>query len=176
MSTIASTDSALLVIDVQTGLFQHNIPVYRADWLLDNITMLVDRAHQAGVPVVYIQHANDRFLVEGSAEWQLHPRLQPVGQDLMIRKRHGNAFQSTALGPELSARRVRTVVVVGLVTHGCVKATCLGAQALGYRVVLVGDGHSSYHRQAARLIEELNQKLSEVGAEVRPAQGIQFGG
>jgi nicotinamidase-related amidase len=124
--------------------------------------------------VVYVQHANDSFLVEGSAAWQLHPQLRPTGQDLKIRKRHGNAFKDTGLGPELAARGVRTVVITGLVSHGCVKATGLGAQELGYRVILVGDGHSSYSKQAAQLVEELNQKLSTTGAGVRSAREIHF--
>jgi nicotinamidase-related amidase len=35
------------------------------------------------------------------------------------------------------------VILTGLVTHGCVKATCEGALALGYAAVLAADGHSS---------------------------------
>ena len=59
------------------------------------------------------------------------------------------------------------MIVTGLVTHGCVKATCLGALELGYAVVLAEDGHSSYSKDAARLVEEWNRKLGEAGAKVR---------
>jgi nicotinamidase-related amidase len=37
---------ALLVIDVQQGLFKKKTPIYKADELLQNIISLVDRAHQ----------------------------------------------------------------------------------------------------------------------------------
>lgn len=70
---------------------------------------------------------------------------------------------------ELADRGVGRVVVTGLVTHGCVKATCLGGLELGYEVVLAKDGHSSYSKEAARLIEEWNRKLGEAGAQVVPA-------
>jgi nicotinamidase-related amidase len=68
---------ALLVIDVQQGLFEKSTPIYKADELLENITTLVDRAHLGGAPVIYVQHSAAKHLVKGSAEWQLHPQLNP---------------------------------------------------------------------------------------------------
>ena len=67
-------DVALLVIDVQQGLFAKSIPIYHADELLKNIGTLVDRAHRAQAPVFYVQHSSGKTLVEGSDEWQLHPQ------------------------------------------------------------------------------------------------------
>jgi nicotinamidase-related amidase len=66
-------------------------------------------------------------------------------------------------------------VVTGLVTHGCVKATCMGAKDLGYEVILVKDGHSNFNKQAAKLIDEWNRKLGDGGAEPRLAEEIDFG-
>jgi nicotinamidase-related amidase len=168
------TPKALLVIDVQQGLFERSTPIYKAAELLQNIRTLIERAHRSGMPVFFIQHANDSFLVRGSAGWQLHPQLQPTETDTLIGKRHGNAFEQTSLRQELEARGVRTVVVTGLVTHGCVKATCLGAKELGYQVTLAEDGHSNYHKQAASVIAEWNQKLSEAGVDLCATQAIAF--
>lgn len=161
--------AALLVIDVQQGLFRKSTPIYRAEPLLNTIATLIDRAHAAGALVVYIQHASAKVLPFGSADWQLHPRLHPGEGDLVVHKHHGNAFEDTSLHAELAGRGVGRVVVTGLVTHGCVKATCLGGLELGYEVVLAEDGHSSYSKDAARLIEEWNRKLGAAGAQVVPA-------
>jgi nicotinamidase-related amidase len=46
-------DVALLVIDVQQGLFAKSIPIYHADELLKNIGTLVDRAHRTGATALY---------------------------------------------------------------------------------------------------------------------------
>jgi len=167
-------DVALLVIDVQQGLFAKSIPVYHADDLLKNIGTLVDRAHRAGVPVFYVQHSSEKILVEGSDEWQLHPQLRPLKKDRIIHKHHGSAFQDTSLGEELEARRIKRLVVMGLVTHGCVRATCVDASRRGYQVTLVSDGHSNFHKQAARVIAEWNQKLSGGIAQLKPTQEIDF--
>lgn len=166
--------TALLVIDVQKELFAKSTPIYRAEELLDNICLLTRKAHEANVPVFYVRHTNDSFLAEGTDGWQLHARIQPEGTDTIFQKKHGSAFEKTDLGKELETRNVGTVVLTGLVTHGCVKATCLDACQLGYRVILVADGHSSYHKKAGALIEEWNQKLSAAGAEVIPTQQIHF--
>ena len=176
MQAIHGQATALLVIDVQHGLFRKSTPIYRAEPLLNTIATLIDRAHAAGALVVYIQHASDKVLPFGSADWQLHPRLHPGEGDLVVHKQHGNAFEDTPLHAALVERGVGRVIVTGLVTHGCVKATCLGALALGYTVTLAADGHSSYSKDAAQLIEEWNRKLGEAGASVAPASQIAFGG
>ena len=79
----------------------------------------------------------------------------------MIHKRHPNAFDGTSLKKELDTLKIQQLVITGLVTHGCVRATCMGAHALGYRVILVQDGHSNYHRKAKQVIEEWKKKLSQ---------------
>ncbi len=165
---------ALLVIDVQRALFEKSTPIYMADDLLVHIHLLADRAHQAGVPVVYVRHTNNPFLAEGCERVDLHQHVHLDAADLVLQKHHGSALQDTPLHPDLQARCVNTLVVTGLVTHGCVKATCQDAQAYGYRVLLVEDGHSSYHKNAAKLVETWNRQLSEEGIELRAARELDF--
>jgi nicotinamidase-related amidase len=165
---------ALLVIDVQQGLFRHSTRIYRAEELLATIQALVGRAHASGAPVLYVQHSSERVLPFGSDEWLLHPGLGPTEADRLVHKRHGNAFEETGLDAVLKSEGVETVVVTGLVTHGCVKSSCIGAHELGYKVVLVADGHSSYSKDASKLIAEWNEKLSQGGVVVRAAQEVQF--
>jgi nicotinamidase-related amidase len=168
-------NTALLVIDVQWGLFRQKTPIYHAEQLLKNIHILARKAHQADAPVVYIQHSSDKHLVLDSPAWQLHPRLNPLPDDLHIDKLQGDAFEETPLLADLESLQVGTVVTCGLVTHGCVKATTLGALARGYRVVLAGDTHSSYSKDAAKLIAQWNATLAEAGAVVKMAAEIEFG-
>jgi len=166
--------NALLVIDVQKGLFNKTIPIFKSDVLLRNITKLVEKAHENHVPVIYIQHSNDSFLAYGSDGWQLHAGIKPTDKDFLIHKKHGNAFEETSLGNLLQSQSVNSLVITGLVTHGCVKATSLGALELGYQVTLVEDGHSNYSKDAPDLIEKWNQKLSENGVVVKSAEEIKF--
>jgi nicotinamidase-related amidase len=95
-------------------------------------------------------------------------------KDRLIHKSHPGAFEQTGLAKELQARRVNRLIVTGLVSHGCVRATCLNAKKRGYEVVLVEDGHSNYHRQAAKVVAEVNEALANAGAELRAAAVIRF--
>jgi nicotinamidase-related amidase len=165
---------ALLIIDVQQGLFRKSTRLYKADELLATINDLVGCAHAAGAPVYYVQHSSEKVLPWGSEEWQLHPSLHPAAADRILHKLKGNAFEGTELDGELASLGVGTVVVTGLVTHGCVKATCVGARERGYRVVLVSDGHSSYSKDAPKLIEQWNQELSQGIVELRTAREVEF--
>jgi nicotinamidase-related amidase len=168
------TQTALLVIDVQRELFAKPNPVYRADELLANINLLADAAHRAGAPVIYIQHNSNAFLVKDTDDWQLHAALKPSQRDLFIYKQHPNSFEETTLKAGLDQRQVGRLVITGMVTHGCVKATTLGALKLGYQVTLVQDGHSSPNEKAAELIAEWNEKLAQEGAQLCPASEVAF--
>jgi nicotinamidase-related amidase len=165
---------ALLVIDVQKGLFEKSTPIHRAQQVLENINALIDKARQAGVPVFFIQHSSNKILEKGSDAWQLHPEIQPLADEMIIHKLHGNAFEDTNLREELQKRNIGVLVITGLVTHLCVKATCLGAMGEGYKVVLIGDGHSNFSKDAAQLIEKWNQMIREQGADVIDTQNMSF--
>ncbi|MBA4365838.1 MAG: hypothetical protein C0398_07580 [Coprothermobacter sp.] len=165
---------ALLIIDVQRELFAKTLPIYDEDRLLANIHLLADKAHAAKVPVFWIQHSSEKTLVEGTDGWKLHPAFIPLKSDNFIRKRHGNAFEDTPLKAELDALHVRRVVVAGLVTHGCVQATCNGGHDLGYDVVLVKDAHSNYNVKARDVINEWNTTLSHGGVRLQSAVEVDF--
>lgn len=173
-ATPHQTAIALLVIDVQKGLFEKSTPIYKADQLLGNINSLIERARHEGAPVIFIQHASPKILEEGSEGWQLHPQMQPFEGEPIVRKTHGNAFENTTLQAELEKRNVAKLILTGLVTHGCVKATCLGALEAGYSVLLVSDAHSSYSKDAAQMIEKWNSALCDQGAELMETREVKF--
>jgi nicotinamidase-related amidase len=49
-------DTALLVIDVQAGMFPETDPVYAGDMLLQRVRQLIDKARSCHAPIFYIQH------------------------------------------------------------------------------------------------------------------------
>jgi nicotinamidase-related amidase len=169
------SETALVVIDVQRGIFSRPTPVFNADILLLNINSLKKQFADAGAAVFFIQHSNQKLLVAGSDNWLFHPELEISEYDIIIQKTHGNAFEGTNLKGELDAKGIRNIVITGLVTNGCVKATCIGGDELGYRVILVEDGHSSYVKGAAKLIRDWNRKLSEEFVDLYPISAISLG-
>ncbi len=49
------TDTALLIVDVQTGLVAGTKPVYRLNEVLKTIATLIAQARTTGTPIIYIQ-------------------------------------------------------------------------------------------------------------------------
>jgi len=166
--------TAMLVIDVQRALFTRPKPIYKANQLIEAINLIVDRSHLFGVKVIYVQHANQSFLKEGTEGWQFHPGLTRGEGDTQIQKKQGNAFLDTQLQSELEVRGIQNLLITGLVTRGCIKATCLGGLELGYRVFLVEDGHSNYNQEAAAVIEKCQNELELAGVEIVSVDGIVF--
>ena len=72
---------ALLVIDVQRGLFEPQPPPADADAVVERINALSAKAREAGMPVVFVQHERAGDLEAESPGWALHPGLQVAEGD-----------------------------------------------------------------------------------------------
>ncbi len=65
--------------------------------------------------------------------------LAPRKGDYVIRKSRGNVFYKTYLEDLLKERSIRTVLLTGTATGGCVAATTFGAFERGFYPVMVRD-------------------------------------
>jgi len=161
---VMPTDTALLVIDVQNGMFAEDHPVYQGAGLLDTIGDLLTKARAAQVPVIYIQHNGGpgHPLEPGSVGWPIHPAIAPAEGEPVIGKTTPDSFHETMLQQELEARGVVKLVVAGIQTECCVDTTCRRAASLGYQTTLVRDAHSTWDSRtlsAAQIIAHHNDAL-----------------
>lgn len=131
--------TALLVIDVQTDVVAGG---HARDAVVATIAGLVDRAREAEVDVVWVQHSSEQ-LVEGSDGWQIVPELTRAGTEPVVHKRYADSFEETDLEQTLAERGVGHLVVTGAQTDECVRSTLHGAIVRGYDATLVGDAHTT---------------------------------
>jgi nicotinamidase-related amidase len=141
-NALQSDAAALVVVDVQHDVVDGH---YRRDEVVANIAGLVDRARRVGVPVVWIQHADEGMPV-GSWEWEIVPELSVVDGDAIVQKVYGDAFEDTELHEILRAQGIGTVVIVGGQSDACIRSTLHGAFARGYNTTLVADAHTGPDR------------------------------
>jgi nicotinamidase-related amidase len=164
MSEPAQT--AVLVIDVQHGLFDDAPRPYEADAVIERINALTARARAAGAPVAFIQHERaEGFLAAGSPSWELVAALHVEPGDHLIRKRTPDSFLGTDLQPWLVEQDVARVAVCGYATEFCVDTTTRRAAALGYDVVLAADAHTTHdkdHATAALIRAHHNATLANI--------------
>jgi nicotinamidase-related amidase len=131
--------TALLVVDVQNGPVNGT---HNRDSVIANINALLDKARDEGVPVVWVQHA-DEHLQRDTEPWQYVPELVRRESEPLVHKGYTDAFADTDLEDQLAERGVGRLVVVGAQTDVCIRATLHGALVRGYDATLVGDAHTT---------------------------------
>ena len=136
--------TALMVIDVQQGVVDQ---AHRRDDVVANIGTLVDRAREAGAPVVWVQHSSEE-LAQGSDGWQYVPELTRQESEPLVHKTFGDSFEGTDLEDVLARAGVGRLVVTGAQTDACIRSTIHGAFTRGYDVTLVGDAHTAGDKSA----------------------------
>ena len=146
MNPVISKQTAVLVIDVQTGLFSAQPRPLEAEAVIARINAVTAQARQAGAPVIFIQHdggANDEDLAPFTDGWKLHSDLQVRPGDVVIRKTTCDAFYGTSLEAELRSRGITTLLLMGFATDFCVDSTLRSAASKDFAVIVVADAHTT---------------------------------
>jgi nicotinamidase-related amidase len=152
MTDDESSAVALLMIDVVNAF---DFPdsegiVQAAARAAPHILALRERAHLAGIPVIYV---NDNFgqwrsdfrttvsacSASNKPGHQVTRLLVPTERDYFVLKPRHSAFYCTALEVLLERLEVRTLVLVGFATNICVLYTASDAHMRGYSVVVPRD-------------------------------------
>lgn len=175
----------LLLIDMMLAYFTPGSPLDLGDRsVVESCRRLLECARQAGVPVVHtrVRYARDapdaglfvrkvaalRFLAEGAPGelWRLVPELAPKSGEVVVIKQYASAFFGTSLASTLAAWGADTVVIGGVSTSGCVRASATDALQHGFRPLVVreacADRQSSIHE--ANLFD-LNAKYADIVSE-----------
>ncbi|QFU84627.1 isochorismatase family protein [Natronorubrum aibiense] len=91
-----------------------------------------------------------RELRLGTEAVEVDDRIEPVGDERVILKKYASAFFGTDLETELTTQRVDTLVLAGVTTSGCIRATAVDSLQHGYRTIVpedaVGDRAEGPHR------------------------------
>lgn len=102
-------------------------------------------------------------LTPESAWVQVDPRLAPLAGEELIEKQWASAFFGTALAEKLRAAAADSLVVTGLTTSGCVRATAVDGLQHDYPVWVpreaVGDRNPQAH---AANLHDLHAKYADV--------------
>lgn len=161
--------SALLVIDVQTGMIDGEGAVHQAHAMLDRIHNLILSAQAADVPVIYVQH-------DEAPEYDgvIHPRIAPAGDAPVVHKMQPDAFHETDLQAILDQLDVKALIIAGFQTNYCINATSRQAHQRGYAVTVVEDAHSTTGdtpAEAEATIAAYNAQFAAF-ARLVPAQAV----
>jgi nicotinamidase-related amidase len=172
---------ALVVVDMIKGFTDPLCPLGSdCPKVVAANALLLTAFHQRGLPVYFttvVYRSEDQarvfrqripalnVLTPDSSWVELDARLDRHDGDELIEKQWASGFHQTDLDRRMRARGVDSIVVTGLTTSGCVRATAVDGLQHDYRVVValeaVGDRNSAAHE--ANLFD-LEAKYADVMA------------
>lgn len=149
---------ALLLIDFANAYFDPSAPLFGGEGCqtaLDNAARLAPAARAAGVPVIYTEVKYQPGGKDGGAFYAKVPALScfdagtetqklaaPLTveeNDIMISKQYPSGFFGTSLAATLHWLKVDTLLLTGVTTSGCVRATCIDSISHGFVTLVVSD-------------------------------------
>lgn len=169
---------ALVIIDVQNGMFSFpEMKPFDGDATVERIGSLLDRARDARIPVIFVQHEGEpgHPLAKDGAGFAFHSRLTPDGAETVIVKRHCNAFQETDIADHLRDADIGRLIVCGMQSQYCVDTFVRAAVERGLKVQLVSDGHTTFGTDilsADQIIAHHNNLLEGSFAELVLAEDV----
>jgi nicotinamidase-related amidase len=145
--------TALIVVDVQNDFCMREGKLDCPD-MVRQLKALIESARRAGVMVVYIQDTllSDRrsdsaawirhymialktedptlvkeIAVDGTWGHEIVDDIKPLPGDIIIKKYRSSAFYGTPLDMMLRSNMIKTAIITGVVTDGCVESTARSA-------------------------------------------------
>ncbi len=184
---------ALLVVYLIEGFTAKEAPFYTPgiETTCQRVRILMDAFREHNFPIAhttveYQENCLDggifvekipalRKLVKGSRWTQFPEQVAPDSRDNIVSKRYASAFFGTHLAASLTAQRVDSLVIVGVSTSGCVRASAVDALQYGYRTVVVADCVIDVDQEAHRVnLRDIQRKYGEVLNSEQVLEMIKF--
>ena len=174
---------ALMLIDFVQAYFDPESELFaNADNALQSALRILEIAREKEISVIFtnvVFHADGmdggrfyekvlplRHFVEGSPMGAWPAGIEPRENELVVSKQYPSAFFGTSLASTLTAKGIDTLIMTGMTTSGCIRASCVDAISNGFIPIVVadacGDRHKSPHE--ANLFD-MQAKYAEVWSE-----------
>jgi maleamate amidohydrolase len=176
---VPGTHPALILVDFARAYFDRDCGLYAGvEGERANAAALAAAARAAGIPVVFTRveyrdpddggHFYRKVPAlaafdSGNPMGDFTPELNPQDDDIVLTKHYPSAFFGTDLAARLHAQGVDTLLITGLSTSGCVRATTLDALCHGFVPLVVEDACGDRDAQVhAANIFDLKSKYAEL--------------
>jgi maleamate amidohydrolase len=174
---------ALILVDFVQAYFDESCALYAGvEDALASALRIRELARAAGIPVIYTNVVYEEGGADGGVFFKKVPvlenfiagnpmgawpsGLQPADDEIVISKQYPSAFFGTSLAVTLQDMDVDTLIITGVTTSGCIRASCVDALSNGFIPIVVadacGDRHEAPHE--ANLFD-MNAKYADVVSE-----------
>jgi len=171
---------ALILVDFVQAYFDQDCALYAGvEDALASALRVREAARAAAIPVIYtnVVYQEDgadggvffkkapvlRNFIAGNPMGDWPSGLQPADGELVISKQYPSAFFGTSLAATLKDMDIDTLIITGVTTSGCIRATCVDTMSYGFIPIVVEDACGDRHEEphAANLFD-MNAKYADV--------------
>lgn len=174
---------AIILVDFVAAYFDENSPLYAdVGKALLSAIRIRNKGREKNIPIIYtnVSYQKDgknggvffeklpvlSCFIEGAktAGWPSKLDIDP--NEIVITKQYPSAFFETCLSKKLNNLEIDTLIITGLTTSGCIRATCVDAISYGFRPIVVKDACGDRHEKPhiANLFD-MNAKYADVVSE-----------
>jgi len=177
------TRPALIMVDFVRAYFEPGAELYMGlDTCLHSAARVLEAARRAGILVLHTRVSFSAGGLDGGLFFRkvgalkhfvgdtplgrFMPEVSPLPSEVTIVKQYASAFFGTTLASTLRANSVNTVIIAGVSTSGCIRATAVDAIQHGFIPLVpresVGDRDDGPHEAS---LFDLQAKYAEVMPE-----------
>ena len=158
--------------------------------IIPNIQRLQAACRERGIEVVFARiqsqtkngrdrggahKALDIFCPPGSKEAEILEELAPLGDEMVFSKTAGSVFNGTNIHYVLSNMGIKNLIMVGVMTSGCVESAVRDAGDYGYGVIAVSDACASWseelHSASLRVMGGVFARIKSTAEVLSALQG-----
>jgi nicotinamidase-related amidase len=154
---------ALIIVDMTYGFVDSRFRLGHSETgypAVRSTAVLLEKAREIKIPVFYTRgvtesHSSGNGIWKGGEakseeENTIVDEIKPLEQEMVLQKRRPSAFFGTNLVDMLIYHGIDTVIITGITTSGCVRASVVDAFSFNFRVVVpeecVGDRSQISHK------------------------------
>lgn len=173
----------LLIIDMQYDFLDASSPLFvrGGPLIINNVRgilnyfrenkfhlIFVKRLHRVDgsdvdKPRIELFHNTGGFLIEGTRGVEIVEELKPLPSEIVVVKKRWSAFFHTDLDLILRRMEIQTLILGGVQTPNCIRASVTDAISLDYEVIVLEDGTASSNLeiQKSNLLD-----MENIGAKI----------
>ena len=150
---------AVIFVDFANAYFEEDSPLFGGEGcqiaLENSIKLLSVCRKHSNIPVVFteVKYKNGgenggtfykkvpalSCFDEGKQSQKIHSQLKTTSEDILITKQFPSAFFKTDLEAILKGKGVDTLLITGVTTSGCIRATCIDSISSDFVTLVVSD-------------------------------------
>lgn len=139
-------NTALLLIDFQNDYFSSFdgacFPLNGIEEASSKALKILNHFRKNNLKLIHIRHEfeiSGPFFKKGTRGASIHESVKPIEKEVVITKNYANSFKNTNLKEVLESLNVKSLIIVGAMSHMCIDACTRVAKDYGYDCTVVSD-------------------------------------